>query len=230
MCSSAHLQCCAAITTGSCPAARGILVPWPEIKPAFPALEGDFQPEDHHGSPQSTIFSKVTLKTPGGNTRSISSTWLWGVHLPRGWVFFLPMMGLTVSGLLWWLSWYRICLWCRRCGFSPWVGKICWRRDRLLASVFLGFPCGSAGKESTCNMGDVGSISGLERSPGEGKGYPLQYSGLENSMDYIVHGAAKSGTGLNHFHFLSLSNEHSRCGISPVHTFVAPPAYASVFF
>ena len=47
----------------------------------------------------------------------------------------------------------------------------------------LGFPRGSAGKESTCNAGDLGSIAGLGRSPGEGKGYPLQYSGLENSMD-----------------------------------------------
>jgi len=56
------------------------------------------------------------------------------------------------------------------------------------------FPCSSAGKESTCNVGDLGSIPGLERSLGEGKGYPLQYSGLENSMDYIVHGVAKSRT------------------------------------
>ena len=47
----------------------------------------------------------------------------------------------------------------------------------------LGFPCGSAGKESTHNAEDLGSILGLERSPGEGKGYPLQYSGLENSVD-----------------------------------------------
>ena len=50
-------------------------------------------------------------------------------------------------------------------------------------SSFVGFRCGSAGKESTCNVGDLGSIPGLGRSPGEGKGYPLQYSGLENSMD-----------------------------------------------
>ena len=57
-----------------------------------------------------------------------------------------------------------------------------------------GFPCGSAGKESACNAGDVGLVSGLGRSPGEGKGYPLQYSGLENSMDYIVHGVAESQT------------------------------------
>ena len=55
----------------------------------------------------------------------------------------------------------------------------------------LGFLCGSAGKESTCNAGDLGSIPVLGRSPGEGKGYPLQYSGLENSMDCIVHGVMK---------------------------------------
>ena len=50
-------------------------------------------------------------------------------------------------------------------------------------------------------MGDLGSIPGLGRSPGEGKGYPLQYSGLENSMDYIVHGVAKSRTRLSDVHF-----------------------------
>ena len=56
---------------------------------------------------------------------------------------------------------------------------------RVVSFAYLGFPCGSAGKESACNKGDLGSIPGLERSPGEGRGYPLQYSGLENSMDYI---------------------------------------------
>ena len=75
-----------------------------------------------------------------------------------------------------------------------WVRKICWRRDRLPTSVFLGFPGGLAGKESTCNAGDLGSIPGLGRSPGEGNGYPFQYSGLENSMDTVVHGVAKSQT------------------------------------
>ena len=64
----------------------------------------------------------------------------------------------------------------------------------------VGFPCGSAGKESACNAGDLGSIPGLGRSPGEGKGYPLQYSGLENSMDCIVHGVLKSWTRLSNFH------------------------------
>ena len=55
----------------------------------------------------------------------------------------------------------------------------------------FGFPCGSAGKESACNVGDLGSIPGSGRSPGEGKDYPLQYSGLENSMECIVHGGRK---------------------------------------
>ena len=65
-----------------------------------------------------------------------------------------------------------------------------------------GFPGGSAGKESTCNEGDLGSIPGLGRSPGEGKGYPLQHSGLGNSMDCRVHGVAKSQTRLSNFHSL----------------------------
>ena len=61
--------------------------------------------------------------------------------------------------------------------------------------------CGSAGKESTCNAGDLGLSLGWEDSPGEGKDYPIQYSGLENPMDYIVHGVAKSWTQLSDFHF-----------------------------
>ena len=67
----------------------------------------------------------------------------------------------------------------------------------------MGFPDSSIGKESACNAGDPGSIPGLGRSPGEGKGYPLQYSGLENSMDCIAHGVANSQGWLSdsHFHF-----------------------------
>ena len=65
----------------------------------------------------------------------------------------------------------------------------------------LGFPCGSAGKESAYKAGNLGLIPGLGRSPGEGKGYPLQYSGLENSVDCIVHGVTKSRTWLSNFHF-----------------------------
>ena len=72
------------------------------------------------------------------------------------------------------------------------IGKILWRRDRLPTPVFLGFPGGSAGKESALNEGDLGSIPRLGRYPGEPNGYSLQYSGLENSVDCIVHGVAKS--------------------------------------
>ena len=68
--------------------------------------------------------------------------------------------------------------------------------------MVLGFLGGSDGKESVCNAGDPGSIPGLVRSPGEGNGYPLQYSFLMNPMDReawqaIVHGVAKIWTGLN---------------------------------
>ena len=73
----------------------------------------------------------------------------------------------------------------------------------------MGFPGSSAGKVSACNAGDLGSIPGLERSPGEEKGYPLRYSGLENSMDGIVHGVAMSWAGLSDFHFHFPPNE--RC-------------------
>ena len=78
--------------------------------------------------------------------------------------------------------------------FNFWIRKICWRKDRLPTPVFLGFPCGSIGIESACNVGDLGLIPGLGRSPREGKGSPLQYSGLENPMGCIVHGVAKSWT------------------------------------
>ena len=59
----------------------------------------------------------------------------------------------------------------------------------------------SASKESACIAGDLGSIPGLGRSPGEGNSYPLQYSGLKNFIDCIVHGVAKSWTRLSDFHF-----------------------------
>ena len=77
--------------------------------------------------------------------------------------------------------------------------------DRLPTPVFLGFPYSTVGKESTCSEGDLDSIPGLERSPGEGKGYPLQYSGLENPMD--------RGANQNSLYFLKhktcINREHS---------------------
>ena len=103
--------------------------------------------------------------------------------------------GISQARILEWVN--------RRPWFDSWVGKIRWRRDRLPTPVFLGFPGGSASKESTCNVGDLGSITELGRSPGEGKGCPLQYSGLENPMDCIVYGVAKSRTRLSDFHSLT---------------------------
>ena len=76
----------------------------------------------------------------------------------------------------------------------------------LPTPVFLGFLGGSAGKESACNAGDLGSIPGLGRSPGEGKGYSLQYSCLENSIDCIVRRLTKSHmTEQLSFHFTVFS-------------------------
>ena len=89
---------------------------------------------------------------------------------------------------------------------DSWIRKLCWRMVRLPTPVFLGFPCGSVGKESAHNARDLGLIPGLGRSPGEGKGYPLQYSGLEQSMDCVVHRIAKSWTRLSDFHFHMYSN------------------------
>ena len=80
-----------------------------------------------------------------------------------------------------------------RTRLSDWSDLIWW--------CYMDFPCGSAGKNSACNAGDLGLIPGLGRSPREGKSYPFQYSFLENSMDAIVHGVAKSQMWLSDFHF-----------------------------
>ena len=106
-------------------------------------------------------------------------------------------------GLSWLLSWWRFCQQCRRPWFDSWVGKIRWRRDKLPTLIFLGFPGGSASKESACSVGDLGSIPGLGRSPGEGNSYLL------NSIDCIVHGVAESPFGnvsffLHHLYFLDV--------------------------
>ena len=82
------------------------------------------------------------------------------------------------------------------------------QRKRLidLTKKIKGFLGGSAGKESTFNAGDLGSIPELGKCPGEGKGYLLQYSGLEVSMDCIVHGVAKSQAQLSDFYFQKNKN------------------------
>ena len=89
--------------------------------------------------------------------------------------------------------------------------QVFWKRFRRIGVNFslhvwlMGFPVSSAGKESACNAGYPGLIPGSGRSTGEGKGYPFQYSGLENSMDCIVRGAAKSQIQLSDFHITSLN-------------------------
>ena len=75
-----------------------------------------------------------------------------------------------------------------------------------MVSISGWLTCSSAGKESVCNVENLGSIPGLGRSPGDWKGYPLQYSGPENSTDCLVHGVTKSPRGLSDFHFLPLFN------------------------
>ena len=85
--------------------------------------------------------------------------------------------------------------------FDSWIGKVHWGRERLPTPVFFGFPCASAGEESACNAGDLGSIPGLRRSPGEGNGFPLQYPGLDNSVDCIIRWVTKNRTRLSDFHF-----------------------------
>ena len=97
---------------------------------------------------------------------------------------------------------------------DSWVGKIPWKRNRLPTSEFMVFPGGSDGKESACSEGDLGLIPGLGISPGGGKGY--QYSGLENFMDYIVHGVAKSWTQLSDFHFQLILDKENVNIISPL--------------
>ena len=78
-----------------------------------------------------------------------------------------------------------------------------WMPAPSITLLYYSFPCGSAGKESACNAGDLGLIPGLGRPPREGKGYPIQYSGLKNSTNCIVHGVTKSWTILSDFHYYS---------------------------
>ena len=126
-------------------------------------------------------------------------------------IFCLTLDGTCESscctlGLPWWLSWSRICLQCKRPRFSSWVGKIHWRRDKLPTPVYLGFPGGPAGKESTCSAGDLGLIPGLGRSPGEGKA--THSSILAWRIPYIVCGVAKSQTCLSNFDFHVVHLKH----------------------
>ena len=106
------------------------------------------------------------------------------------------------------LRWQRIHLKFWKPLFNSWVGRIPWRRDRLPIPVFLDFPCGSAGKESTCNSGDLGSVPGLGSPwvlfPGEGKCYLLIFRPREFCRLNSPWGHKESDTLSNfHFHILS---------------------------
>ena len=121
--------------------------------------------------------------------------------------------------LCWWLGIYQRCHRCPQWTALSWkapcfyywsFGSYVFRQNLLGHCPFIlplswGFSCGSAGKESACNAGDLGLIPGLGRSPGEGKAYPLQYSGLEDSMDYTVHGVTKSRRRLSRTLSLTVS-------------------------
>ena len=109
---------------------------------------------------------------------------------PRdGGAWWAAVSGVTQSWTR--LKWLSSCLKCRKSWLDSWVRKIYWRRDRLPTSVLLGFPSGSAAKESAHNAGDLGSIPGSGRSPQKRNGYPFQYSGLDNSMDYSPWGSQR---------------------------------------
>ena len=105
--------------------------------------------------------------------------------------------------------------------------------DRPSLCLVMSVPGSSAGKESACNAGGPGLIPGSGRSPGEGNCYPLQYSGLESSMDCIVHGVTKSRTQLSDFHVTYVLYVAARLlsRFSCVHLFVTlwtcrPPGFS----
>ena len=103
----------------------------------------------------------------------------------------IHLFGFFISS---WFSTGRLHVWRNLCISS--------RLPNLFIVIFYeGFPDSSVGKEPACNAGDPGSISESGRSTGEGIGYPLKYSGLENSMDCVVHGVTKSRTRLSNFYF-----------------------------
>ena len=95
--------------------------------------------------------------------------------------------------------------------YEGFIVDICLHSGGVPRHEIADFLDSSVGKESACNVGDLGSIPGLGRSPGEGKGYLLQYSGLENSIDCIAHGVAKSRTRLSNFYLLTYANSIRSC-------------------
>ena len=169
-------------------------------------------------------WSSNTLATWCKELTHLKRPWWWerlragGEGIDRGWMASLTQWTwVWVNSWSWWWTGRRGVL--RFMGLQrvrdDWVTELNWTSVTKLqtlalllflldisSTVFclLALKCGSAGKESACNARNLGLIPGLGRSPGEGKGYPLQYSGLENS----VHGVTKNWTRLSNFDFTSL--------------------------
>ena len=126
-----------------------------------------------------------------------------------GLLFLVPAFVSSVSdGLCPWekekLAWS-----CRRLRFNSWVRKISWRSDRLPTPELMGFPAGSAGKESSCNAEDLGLISGLGRSPGGGRGNPAQYSCLETPQGQRSLGAYSPRVAKSRARLSNSAQQHS---------------------
>ena len=139
-------------------------------------------------APWNTCFHHLRLSTfesvLGKNIIFPTNEWMWST-----WRKMILRFEKNKHSKFW-----EPCTWCAFAHKSGFKGT----------SLLKGFSCGSAGKKFDCNVGDLGSmIPGLGRSLREGKGYPVQYSGLENSRDCIVRGVTKSQTRLSDFHFPS---------------------------
>ena len=137
----------------------------------------------------------------------LNHKWVWVLSEAFSASIEMILWFLLFSLLMWYIT--LIDLWILKKSLHSWdiscLSMMCDPFNVLMNCWIHFFPCGSDGKESVCSAGDLGLIPWLGRSPREGKGYPLQCSGLDNSMDCIVHGVAKSRTQLSHFHFIFIS-------------------------
>ena len=147
---------------------------------------------------QETEWSRWPISQKGVSLTSAETTTkkqLWWIPLAASMgTWLLSNKTSTISCLM------LCCFWAGKVENEASLCCVIFVSHSLCITFHKGFPCGSAGKESACSAGDLGSIPRLGRSPGEGKSYPLQYSGLENSIDCIVHGVPKSQTRLSDFH------------------------------
>ena len=150
--------------------------------------------------------SKNDLKTKSENIDELPYSYSKGEKLE---VWRCPILSSPVNfrGLSWLLSWYRIHLQCSRPRFDSWVGKFPWRRNRLPTPVFLGFPGGSYGKESACNVGDLGLIPGLGRSPEEGMATETRLPILPK--DVLIHMSSFKQISIMIYGYMALFRNHS---------------------